>query len=190
MKQCDMGKCQCSRCRICPNRMTELSFSSFMLMVANQEKFMDECVLCVEMCASQRKWWCSGIRIPFRVGGNTRWGTTRPGQARSTSLQHPRMLQKWRKLFMRTDVGVFIHYQHNLIRELVLCTQSCNAWNITRCVPMGPTNTHRWSQAAAYGTITGALAVLPGRGWCIYAMECGRWWDMRHAATFNPQEKL
>jgi hypothetical protein len=53
-EQSGVVKFQCSRCRIHPNKISEVSFSSQVLKNVNQPKFMGECMLCMEMCVSKK----------------------------------------------------------------------------------------------------------------------------------------
>jgi hypothetical protein len=84
-EQYDMVKYLCSKCRMHPKRTKKMSFSSLVLRVFNQLKFMGECVLCMEMYLKDNGGGVAA-KVPFREH------MMRHNETRPTLSQHPRML--------------------------------------------------------------------------------------------------
>lgn len=107
-------ECQCSRCRIYPNRTNELSFSSlYWVLSASQNSSENAC---------PKDDGGLTLEVPFRLQGTS--GAAQLGSC----FYNTRKCTKWRKLFIQTD-ETSLHQQHNSVLVLVLYTQSCDVGN-------------------------------------------------------------
>lgn len=115
-------------------------------------QFMGERMLCVEICVSPRQWTWSDVWSDDAQSGQIH---IIPASKNVAEVEE----------IVGADGYGCPYCVHNHVTTRI-------------STPIDSMNAHMWLQATAYGPIIGAFVVLPGRGQCGFAMDCG-------VTTFN-----